>query len=62
MTIPVHNFFKIDNNKKPKLELVSIARRKFLMEILYTNITIIAIQHSKMHFVDTFGDFSHTVE
>ena len=26
------------------------------------NIAIIAIQHSKTYFVDTFGDFSHTVE
>ena len=33
-------------------------RREFLREILYKNIAIIAIQHSKMHFVDTFGDFS----
>ena len=37
-------------------------RREFLREILYKNIAIIAIQHSKMYFVDTFGDFSHTVE
>ena len=37
------------------------ARREFLTEILYKNIAIIAIQHSKMHFVDTFGDSSHTV-
>ena len=26
------------------------------------NIALIAIQHSKIYFVDTFGDFSHTVE
>ena len=31
-------------------------------EILYNNIAIIAIQHSNIYFVDTFGDFSHTVE
>ena len=37
-------------------------RREFLREILYKNIALIAIQHSKMHFVDTFGDFLHTVE
>ena len=37
-------------------------RREFLREIFYKNIAIIAIQHSKMYFVDTFGDFSHTVE
>ena len=36
-------------------------RREFLREILYKNIAIIAIQHSKIHFVDTFGDFSHTL-
>ena len=38
-----------------------ITQRKFLMEILYRNIAIIAIQHSKMYFVDAFDDFSHTV-
>ena len=27
-------------------------RREFFKEILYKNIVIIAIQHSKMHFVD----------
>ena len=37
-------------------------RREFLREILYKNIAIIAIQDSKMYLVDTFGDFSHTVE
>ena len=37
-------------------------RKEFLREILYNNIAIIAIQHSKIYFVDTFGDFSHTVE
>ena len=37
-------------------------RREFLREILYNNIAIIAIQHSKTYFNDTFGDFSHTVE
>ena len=38
------------------------ARKKFLREILYKNIAIIAIQHSKMYFFDSFSDFSHTVE
>ena len=37
-------------------------RREFLREILYKNIAITAIQHSKIYFVDTVGDFSHTVE
>ena len=37
-------------------------RREFFREILYKNIAIIAIQHSKIYFVDTFDDFSHTVE
>ena len=37
-------------------------RREFLRKILSKNTAIIAIQHSKMYFVDTFGDFSHTVE
>ena len=35
--------------------------REFLREILYKNIAIIAIRHSKINFVETFGDFSHTV-
>ena len=38
-----------------------IARSEFLTKILYKNIAIIAIQHSNMYFVDTSGDFSHTV-
>ena len=33
-----------------------------MREILYNNIAIIAVQHSKMYFVDTFDDFPHTVE
>ena len=37
-------------------------RREFLKEILYKNIAIIAVQHSKIYLVDTFGDFSHIVE
>ena len=41
---------------------IQATRREFLSEILYNNIAIIAIQHSKIYFVDTFGDFSHTVE
>ena len=44
------------------MEINTTARREFLREILYENIAIIAIQHSKMYFVDTFGYFSHTVE
>ena len=32
-------------------------RREFLREILYKNIAIIAIQYSKMYFVETFGNF-----
>ena len=38
------------------------ARREFLRKILYKNIAMIAIQHIKMYFDDTFGDLSHTVE
>ena len=41
---------------------LNFTRREFLREILYKNIAIIAIQRSKMDFVDTFGYFSHTVE
>ena len=37
-------------------------RREFLREILYINIAIIAIQHNKIYFVNTFGDFSPTIE
>ena len=36
--------------------------REFLREILYNNIAIITIQHSKLYFFNTFGDFSYTVE
>ena len=32
-------------------------RREFLREILYNNIAIIAIQHSKIYFVDTLAIF-----
>ena len=39
-----------------------LTRIEFSREILYNNIAIIAIQHSKIYFVDTSGDFSHTVE
>ena len=35
-------------------------RREFFREV--NNIAIISIQHSKIYFVETFGDFSHTVE
>ena len=42
--------------------MVETTRREFLREILYKNIARIAILHSKMYFVDTSGDFSHTVE
>ena len=38
------------------------ARREFLREIHYNNTAKIAIQHSKIYFVDTFGDFFNTVE
>ena len=41
--------------------LLDSTRREFFREILYKNIAIIAIQHSNMYFVDTSGDFSHTV-
>ena len=37
-------------------------RREFFVEILYNNKAIIAIQHSKIDLVETFGDFSYTVE
>ena len=40
----------------------NVTRREFLRQILHNNIAIIAIQHSKTYFVDTFGDFSHTVD
>ena len=44
------------------LFLFQLTRGEFCREIIYNNIVIIAIQHSKIYFVDTFGDFSHTVE
>ena len=42
--------------------IVQCTQREFLREIPYNNITIIAIQRSKIYFFDTFGGFSHTVE
>ena len=36
-------------------------RREFLREILYNNIAIIAIQHSKVHFVDNVAKFAISV-
>ena len=53
-----NNALKVSETKSGK----DGAWREFLREILYKNIAIIAIQHSNMYFVDTFGDFSHTVE
>ena len=41
---------------------ISTTWREFLKEILYRNIAIIATQHGKIYFVDTFSDSSHTVE
>ena len=34
------------------------AQTEFLREILHNNIAIIAIQHSKIDIVDSFGDFA----
>ena len=58
------NLFLVDYQSPPSSMVSSSfpTRREFLREILYKNIAIIAIQHSKMYVVDTFGDFSHTVE
>ena len=50
------------NNSMIKVSYGKCTRREFLREILYKNIAIIAIQHSKMDCVDNFGDFSHTFE
>ena len=44
------------------LTLSSGTGREFLREILYKNIAIIAIQNSKMYFIDIFGDFPYTVK
>ena len=56
--IPINNVYYL-------FLLISIViptQREFLREIFYNNIAIISMQHSKLYFVDTFGDFSHTVE
>ena len=34
-------------------------RREFMREILYSNIAIIVIQHSKIYFVDNFVEFPY---
>ena len=33
-----------------------------MREILFNDIAIITIQHTTVYFIDTFSDFSHTVE
>ena len=51
-----------EHRRRTAWSIIVCTQREFLREILYKNIAIIAIQHSKINFVDTFGDFSHTVE
>ena len=65
----VKNYNNQENSFLPKYLTVYIAfpslnssRLSIIIEILYNNIAIVAIQHSKTYFVDSFGDFSHTVE
>ena len=71
--INIKNFYNLQIQKKLMHKMSSkfyiiftlsykCTRRELLREILYKNIAIIARQHSKIYFVDTFGDFSHTVE
>ena len=55
-------FSKMNNGIQNRFSLLYYTRGEFLRKILYNNIAIIAIQHSKINFVDTFGDFFHTVE
>ena len=73
MGIPIHMafpFVNIDNTHKRVILSYALkekciaysARREFLRDILYNNIAIIAIHHSKIYFLDPFGNFSHTVE
>ena len=57
LCILVHS--SVTETQNVKLE--NCTRREFLREILYKLIAIIAIQHSNVYFVDTSGDFSHTV-
>ena len=68
--IPVQDSVSMHNDKTefPLVTFLSCpddsltTRREFLREILYRNIAVIAIQHSKIYFFDTLGDFSHTFE
>ena len=53
---------KIRVNNNDNVESDIYTRREFFREILYNNIAIVSIKHSKIYFVDTFGNFSHTVE
>ena len=43
--------------KNVQLQTNKATRREFLREILHNNIAIIAIQHNKIYFVDTFVRF-----
>ena len=52
----------VDKGNRGRYKVLDDTRREFIREILYKNTTIIAIPHSKIYFVDTFGDFPHTVE
>ena len=54
-TVDIHQYINADKFS------TSDRRREFFREMLYKNIAIIAIQHSNIYFVDTCGDFSHTV-
>ena len=54
--LPYGNF----TSKINETHLKFTTRREFFKEILYNNIAIIAIQHSKINVFDNFGDFSHT--
>ena len=67
MNPKIHLSFIIENVVLPRdpatiYNSVMYTRREFLREILYNNIAIIAIHHSKIDSVDTFGNFSHTFE
>ena len=57
-----HWRLKLDSYDSDIRLILQSTQREFLREILYNNIAIIAIQHSKVHFLDTFGYFSHTGE
>ena len=55
-------YFNYTTFRQLYIKNICYTRREFFREILYNDMAIISIQHGKIYSVETFGDFSHTVE